>query len=67
MPRPAKKSPTSRAKVKNLPKAKELGGKEIRKVKGGVSINWGDGSAKNVASITDGTSNTLMTGEVKKK
>ena len=68
MPGTTKKSSRRRSKVKNLSNAKqELTGKEIKKVKGGLGINWGDGAAKNVASVTDGTSNTLTIGEVKKK
>jgi len=68
MPKTAKKATNKRANVQNLSKSKqELDGQEIRKVKGGFGVNWGDGTAKNVASITDGTSNTISVGEIKKK
>ena len=63
----ATKTTRTRSKVKGLPKAeKELTAGEARRVKGGLGINWGDGTVNKKAAVKDGTSNTILVGEAVK-
>lgn len=61
------KTTRRRSKVKGLPKAeRELTGEEARRVKGGLIINWGDGTVGKKAAARDGTSNTILVHETTK-
>lgn len=63
---------SKRTNVKNLKSAKQLTRDQAKRVKGGsrtrhpggINVSMGDGSVRN---ITDGTSNTLLLSEVRKK
>ncbi len=54
------------ASCPGTPKQKPLTAAEAKRVKGGLGINWGDGAARKKASVTDGTSNTILVGEAVK-